>query len=260
MPNLQAALDEFKSEVALLEKTKTGLIQDNIGLESKKTFLTGAVRDLEIAKNLAKKKYDKTINALVEDLEAVETAIDERKIDLKLALDKIDNAKSELKIQEDKNSAKIIESARQLQLKKGEITATESLKKKALEELVATTKQVKVEQAKLGDVAGKLKTTKDEAESEITQISQRVVEAHNQLKKIKDKIDKKALQYTDLEEATALMQIKLTDMTKQHNDFLEYEKRAKKALEARESALLQGERNLAVAKRRNPSSVLDKVS
>lgn len=260
MPDLQAAFDEFKSEVAGLEKQKTGLIQDLVVLTSRKGFLEKSIKELGIAKNLAKSKYDDKINALIEDLEAVEIALDERKIDLKLALDKIDDAKTELKTLEDRIADETTKLDKQLKAKKNEITEAEKLKTMAIAESGAISKQTIAERGKLDKITARVKEAQAEADSEIAEIGKSVVTVQAKLKELNDKIDDKAKQYEDLTDDITAERAKLSAITKKHNDFLEYEKRAKKALEARESSLLQGERNLAEAKRRSRTSVLDNVA
>lgn len=258
MPDLQAAFDELKSEVAGLEKQKTNLVQDIIGLESKKTFLKRAVVELEVSRNLAKTKYDNKINTLTEDLDAVEGSIDEHKIDLKLLLGKIEIAKSELKALQEKTASEVIELAKQLNAKKGEIIEVESMKDKALEELNGVAKQIVAERDKLDKLGDLVKQATVDSDSEIALMNQNVIATKAKLKQINKKIDAKVEQYDDLVEAVAKEQTKLEGLAKQQSDFLEYEKRVKKALKAREGALLEGETTLAIAKRRT-GSVLDNV-
>lgn len=260
MAELQAALDEFKSEVEGLEKKRTGLCQDIIGLESKKSFLKVAVSKFEVAKNLAKKKYDAKINALIEDLEAIELAIDERKIDLKLLLDKIEIAKSDLQELQNKATAETTELDKQLRLKKGEITEAEKAKIKLSDIISKLDKQITDKRKKVEDITSVVNQAQVDADSEIAIIGQNIVIARGELKELNDKIDDKAKQFDDVANAVTNEKTILEAITKQQSDFIEYEKRAKKALEARESALLEGERNLADAKRRNRSSVLDNVA
>lgn len=260
MAELQAALEQFKSEVATLKKQKTHLTQDITVLSSKKTFLEGAIKKLEVAKNLAKKKYDAKINDLIEDLEAIELAIDERKIDLKLLLDKIEIAKSDLQGLQNRATAETTELAKQLRLKKGEITEAEKAYNKILKQSDDVSEKIAAELVKLDSIRSKVKQTQEDADSEISLIGQNIIIAKDKLNKFNDKIDDKAKQYDDLTDAITEQMAKNKELLKQHDEFLEYEKRAKKALQARESALLEGERNLADAKRRNRSSVLDNVA
>lgn len=258
MGDLQVALEQAQVEIVELERQKTNLTRDIIGLQSKQAFLKRTTNELVEAKEVVQKEYDTRAQELNDALETVKADTAKAKVDFVAVLSQIEVAKSDLQAVEDAIFAKAAELDKQLQAKKAEIADAQKLKVSTLEELQTINSQITAEKAKLSDLTGLVKQAETDTEAEIAAIKRKIDASTAELAKLNEQIDAKAEQYEDLTQLVTQEQTKVDEFSKTKNDFLEYEKRADKALKAREMALLEGEDKIAQAIRRS-GGVLDNL-
>lgn len=259
MADLQAALKEYKLEVASLDKQKTDLTREIPALKSKKSFLTVAIDKLNKVKSEAQASYDAKLKQLKSTEAKQEELINIAQEDLDAVLQAQKMAESELETLEQQHEQEIIGHNKRLSTIKNEVKAVEVLKADAIKELNEASKQVSIRQARFQKLDETVKQAELQAIAQVDEFDQLVLVAKQRLSKTDDKVEDALKTLEDLQTKAIKKQVEIDDMAIKKSDFLAYEKRAMAALKARESALLQGEANLATARRRNPASVLDNL-
>ena len=251
---------ELENEVVELDKKKTALDGAIMTLQARETYLKGSVADLNKQAKEAQKGQIEAEQTRQEELDALDDTIFQVKEHIKGLENDKKIAKAEL------DSLKV-SCEKQLKELDEQIIA-----KKDQSEL---DKQIEDKHSLINNLEAQISETKEALNSLVEDIEAKTVEHDNALKELAtqanefdkeyqlavSRLEDKTEELDNIEEKLKDAQSQLTEAERKDREFKDYEKKAIAALETRESALLQGEKQLdiQIVTSRRRHGVLDKV-
>lgn len=258
---LSDLFDSLKAEVAKLEKQKADLELACNSLQGRKLFLENETKQL-----------DEKNTALIEDSSAIYDGVKFKK---KAAELRLTEAQAALTQTENDHRVKVTELDKQFEAstqKLGEINKEISERRQVLHDLnvqITTAKndfkQLEASIAKhknnIADIHAKAADVQLDANARMAGIEAEVAAAQKDLDTINNDVTAARDRLADTNQAVEAANGRLVEATKQHQDFVTYEKKAKIALKTKEASLIKQEEDLGVrivtSRRRN--GILDNI-
>jgi len=254
LTELNALIKALQDEVADLEKRRIEVSASFVKLEARQKFLSDAVATLEkdyingkavTDAKLAKLKVDQD-----KEIELINLNVSEAQSKLTEVNTAIKRAESQLAIQEESarttlNTLLAEEKVRTTELTQLDITiANYEADVTQLEE----SKRHLV--AKIDELQATAQAKEQESSSQLVQLGTDIAESTAKKRKIVAELDDKYDELESLKSELATANKLIASANQRELDTKEYEKRAIKALEAREEAILNKESELAITTRR----------
>lgn len=252
---------ELQKEVVVLDRKKIGLITKLTTLEAKEAFLRGSVTNLDKRSKEALKKHTEAEEKRQEELGALDDTIDDVKKYVKDLESSKKVAEAELISLQNTHDKKIVQFDKTCKAKQNEAMALDDRISAKKMELREVENRIYASSEKLETINNTVEAKKLSTQEFMDDIAARESEVNKQYQLTIGKFDDKQDELEELEKKIDGRKKVIIESEKKQQDFLDYEKRATTALESRESALLEGEkeleRNTILARRRH--GVLDKV-
>lgn len=255
-------LDELTKLLADLEihVTELGRKDSQLAIEvgskeSRRTFLIKAIKELEEKQTGLLDKQAATAKSAKD----AQTEADRKLTDTKNEILRAEQQREQrIKILDDRLSglkAELVKIDKQIADERQIIDDLKQVKSDLLSEVERLNKLVATKKA---EIQQEIIEAQAKADREIIRIDEEVEQANQELIEINRHIASKTDEHNNLVEENKKIADKVKAGQQRLDDFKEHEKRAKKALSARESALDEGEAQLATKRRR--SSVLDNAA
>lgn len=254
-------LEEFSKLLAGLEGHVTELSRKDTQLaievnskEARRVFLTKEIKELQVQREKQLDKHATALKKVTDDQKIADQQLADTKNEIlraeqqrgqriKALDDKLVVSKDEI-VKTDKQITDNHQIIADLKLKKTDLSSEiERLNK------LVTNKKAEIQQ--------EITDTQAKADQEIIRIDQEVEETNKELVELGRQIEAKTVEHNNLTKKNEKIVLEIKTGQEQIEGFKEYEKRARKALQARETALLQGENELVTKRRR--TSVLDNM-
>lgn len=245
---------DLRDDVRGLEKRQTDLTQSNVTLEARHEFLNGEITKLDEQLANSKNTHADYLAGVEKDrIKSEKRLRDAEKAGARISADyfkknqELTNEKGQLESEQIAITKQIQAGEKEIQ----EFVIQKEVLEGEISELDEIISRKKEEIAKLSDSVPEQRRIADEA---IVEINKEVEQAQKKLPDIHEKIDKATIELDEIEDRVVASEITLDEHEKEYTAFKDYETRANKALQAREEALLKGEDELAVTKRRNSNN------
>lgn len=262
MPNqkLSDAFAELETEVKGLEQRKTSLTQDISTLESRKVFLARAIKEAETTRTEAENKANSAINELQTELTDTRSTLALERAKVADVIHKQQILSSTLVTMQATNDEEakklntILEEKRQL------IRETVAEQDRTRTELTELDDQVKAIKIELSTVNDELESTRVSNLEIISDLTDQVKVVQTERDTIITDKTEKSNELTVITKNLEAATLEQTECQKKHTDYVAYESRAQKALEAKEQALITREEALEDAEMRaKRRGILDNI-
>lgn len=261
MANHQSKLSdlftELEQDITALEKRKVALEAEIVTKEAKVAYLDGSIVTKTKQHEVDKQKQHTVITDLEDKIDRLIHDRTEVEKSVITANQKLAAAESNIETMQQSTDNEVKRLNDIIGAKKAtlsELTQDVSMAKEALEKIRKTVEETKRTLVVLDDLVA---TKRTEIDQKIVEIEAETTEVERQHTEAGKKLDVRQEAIEDLDAAITTGQAELKAVTAKHKEFLDYEERAKKALLARENALLEGEQSLSQRSRR--TSLLDNV-
>lgn len=251
---------ELQTEVDVLQKQKTDISKELVTKEARLAYLNGAIVQTEKTLDQAKKKQQTAIAELeqnVQDLKTERAQADKAIVEAKLELEVV-TSEAQAVTENSEAEAKRLETI--ITDKQQQVAVLEVQISKAKESLEKIRKEITESKGVLTVLDDEIAAKQTESDAKMAELNTMVAEVVTLHRDAVAKLDEKQDELEAITEKVDQLQVKHDSLAKKITDFADYESRAKKALQAREQALIEGEANLADARRRARSSgILDNI-
>lgn len=244
--NVRDFLAELEADITELERTKQTLEQDCISLESKKQYLAGSVTR---AKKLMKEREAKDNEQMAIRtalLKSIEDDIHEAQKDLDALIAKEQVVEADLAVMLRTTDEEVEKFNEQLKAKKAELEALKAEKLTLLDELTDVKSDILAHSQNISALGTEFTQAQLEHEQLMQQLEALADEKRHEVQQLKQQVDSVFADYQEVCDKVVTEQRLLAEQRQKHQEFLDYETRANKALKAREVALLEQERQLEV--------------
>lgn len=243
---LSKLLAEFQTEVNDLEKRQKQLTQSCNTLEAKKVYLESKVKKLTDTSLQAEEKATSSVKTKTDELVAVEVKLTANQKTLENLERKAKEAESTLATAIKDTEIEVIRRNKLLNEKKQELTALEGIVAGAEQELQITHENMAVAAGNLATLDAEIEQTKVEHNELIKELNEEATQAHTRISGLNKQILNTENELKNLQNKVASARSELAEVAKQKAAFKDYETKARGALAAHESAIMERERQLDI--------------
>lgn len=258
---LKALTDALTNEVTDLEKRRTEVSTSFVKLKARQKFLTDAVTTLEkdyadgkavADANLANLKVNQD-----KEIELINSKVGEAQSKLAEVNTAIKRAESQLDMQKESAQTTLNTLVAEQKVRTTELTQLDTTIANYEADVTALEESKRHLVAKIDELQAAARAKEQESSSQLARLDADIAESTAKKRKIVAELDDKYDELESLKSELVAANELIASANQRELDAKEYEKRAIKALEAREEAILNKESELAVTTRRR--GILDNL-
>lgn len=258
--SLSDSLKELETKVTDLEQRKVSLTQDISTLEARKAFTERAVKEVADKRIAAENKANAAINGLQIELTSTRNLVTTERTQIATLITKRQNLLTSLETTKNEADKIVVSLDRKLQSKKIELTTIKDDIQAEKNNLETVKTNISIALLKLSDLEDELEQEQANTARVLGELKQQEQTAREDLDTVKQAIVASGDEHKELIGKISVAKSELTELEKKHTDYVAYESRAQKALEAKEQALISREEALEDAEMRaKRRGILDNI-
>jgi chromosome segregation ATPase len=260
LQNLSDALNELETEVKGLEQRKSSLTQDITTLEARKLFSERASTEAETKRTAVEDMVNTAINDLQTELTDIRATVASEQREITSLITKRQHLLTDYETKKqtlDKDIERLQRAIQSKQVERAALLDDLQAEKNNLETIRT---DVATALLKLHGLEAELEQKRGDTAQTLDAISQDKEKLELQITDVGVKLAETQAEYDTIADKLVVAQSKLKTTEQKHSDYVDYEARAQKALEAKEVSLVEREQALENAEvRARRRGILDNI-